>query len=94
MEPPKSRLDRKDRSKKAASVLVARVGQQLNRGGLCDHLARVHDRDRMSPFGHKSQIVRDEDHGETEFVAQLVEKFDDLLLHGDVERGRRLIGYD
>ena len=37
-------------------------------------------------------VVRDEDHGQTELALQLAQQQQDLHLHGGIERGRRLVG--
>ena len=47
---------------------------------------------RAATLRHDSEIVGDENHGEAEIALQLREKFEDLFLHGDVERGGRFIG--
>ena len=91
VEPPEGRLDREDRAEKPAGVFVARVGHQLDGRGLLDHLAGVHHRDGVGHLGHEGEVVGDEHHREAEFVAQLVEQFDDLLLNGDVEGGGGLV---
>src|SRR5437016_396428 len=42
----------------------------------------------------QSGVVRDEDHGKTQFFSQLSKHSDNFHLHGGVERGCRLIGDD
>jgi len=41
--------------------------------------------------GDDREIVRDKEHGEREFVAEIVEQVEDLLLDGDIERGSGLV---
>ena len=43
---------------------------------------------------HHREVVRDEQIGEAELVAQIGEQIDDRRLHGDVERGDRLVADD
>ena len=40
------------------------------------------------------EVVRDEDVGEAEVALQVLEQVEDLRLHGDVERGHRLVADD
>ena len=53
-----------------------------------------HDRDLLANVRGNPQVVSDEQHRQVESGAQLVEQIQHLLLHGDVERGDRLIGND
>src|SRR3712207_8524095 len=57
-----------------------------------DDLAAMHDRDAVADLRRDAQIVRDEQHGEAEAAADVVEELQHLRLHRDVERGDRLVG--
>ena len=74
-----------------------RVGVQrggihvARRAGLRDD-ARVHHRDSVGHRGGEVEIVGDEQQCDASASALLVEDRHHLLLRGDVERGRRLVG--
>ena len=53
--------------------------------------SRVHDGDAVSDLRDYREVVRDEEHGETELGAKFAEQFQNLGLDGDVERGRGLV---
>ena len=57
-----------------------------------DDLAGVHDRGAVADRGRQLQVVGDEEHGQAELAAQVVEDRHHLRLGGDVERGGRLVG--
>ena len=67
------------------------ICENLLGGALFDDLTGVHHGDRVSDLGHQSEIMRHENHCETQLLAQLVQEFYDLLLHGYVKRSSRLI---
>jgi len=52
-----------------------------------DQAAGVHDRDAIGHMRDDGEIVGDEEHRQSEFVAKFVEQVEDLLLDGDIERG-------
>src|SRR5208283_56301 len=54
--------------------------------------AGVHDGDAIGDVRNDGEIVRDEEHRQSEFVAKVVEQVEDLLLYGDIERGGGLVG--
>ena len=56
-----------------------------------DDFAGIHDRNVVGDVAHHGEIVRDEDHGEVQLVAQLEEQIEDLGLNGNVERGYGLV---
>jgi hypothetical protein len=55
-------------------------------------LARVHDRDPVAGLGHDAQVVRDQEEGEPERLAEPAEEEQDLELDGHVERRGGLVG--
>ena len=57
-----------------------------------DDLAGIHHRDAVAGLRDDAEVVGDEQHAHAEVVAQLQDQLQDLVLHGDVERGRRLVG--
>ena len=56
-----------------------------------DDAPRVHHVDLLRQSGDDTQVVGDPDDGHSQFVAQPLDKLDDLRLDGHVERGRRLV---
>src|SRR5436305_10300682 len=59
-----------------------------------DDLSRVHDRDAVGELEQEREVVRDEEDGEAEVPLQLLDLLEDLALHDDVERRRRLVEDD
>ena len=56
-----------------------------------DDAAAAHDGDAVGHVVDDREIVRDEEIGEAEFAAQIVEEIENLRLHRDVERRDRFI---
>ena len=52
----------------------------------------IRDGDAVRDLRNDAEIVRNKKQSKAEIAAQLREQFENLLLHGDVERGRWLIG--
>lgn len=73
---------------------MARVRQDLHRRSLFHDLAGVHHGHRVSDLGNEGKVVRDEHEGETELFLQFFQQVNDLFLHCDVERRRRLVRDD
>ena len=59
---------------------------------LLDDLAALHDADLVGDLADDPEIVGDEKHGHPETRLDVLEQFQDLRLHGDVERRRRFVG--
>ena len=59
---------------------------------LLDDLAGVHHGDLVGAPGHHAEVVGDEDHRHVAVALLVGEQVEDLGLHGDVERGRGLVG--
>ncbi len=55
-------------------------------------LSRVHDGDSCGDLGRDPGVVRDEQDGHAEFLLQTAQLQQDLHLHRDIERRRRLVG--
>ena len=66
--------------------------EHLGRRARLDDLPGVHDRDAVAGLGQHRQVVRDQDQGQAELAAQLLEQLEDLRLHHHVERRGRLVG--
>ena len=57
-----------------------------------DDLSLTHDDHVVGDAPHDVEIVGDEQHRHAEPFLQVLEQLEDLRLHGDVERRRRLVG--
>ena len=57
-----------------------------------DDLAAAHDVEALRPAADEADVVGDEHDRHAQAPLQVGEKVEDLGLHGDVERGRRLVG--
>jgi len=57
-----------------------------------DQVAGIHDGDAIGDVRDDGEIVRDEEHRQSEFVAQVVQQVENLLLNCDIERGGGLVG--
>jgi len=62
------------------------VAEDIPGQPLFHHLAILHDSDEVANLRGHPEIVRNEDDGETEALAQSGEKLQHLCLHGHVER--------
>lgn len=56
-----------------------------------DEAAGVHDSDAIGDASDNAEIVSNEEKAEAHFAAKAIEKFEDLLLDGDVERRGGLV---
>ena len=59
-----------------------------------DHLAGAHDDDAVAERANDFQVVADEQIGEPAPLLQIAQQVDDLALHGEIERRRRLVEQD
>ena len=57
-----------------------------------DDTAGVHDGDAIGDLRDDAEIMGDEEKRKIEFAPQVLQQFENLLLHGDVERGGGLVG--
>ena len=57
-----------------------------------DDPAGVHHRHLVGHLGDHAEIVRDQDDRHAGLLLQVAQQVEDLRLHGDVERGGRLVG--
>ena len=73
--------------------VLRRVEDVRDRARL-DDPARVHDRDPVAGLGQHPEVVGDQDQRQAELLAQALQQLQDLRLHDDVERRRRLVGDD
>ena len=73
---------------------MQRVIEQLVAIGELDNAAEIHHRHALTQVSHHRQIVRDEQIGQAEALAQVLEQVDDLGLDRHVERRHRLVADD
>ena len=82
------RLGRQQR----AGIRMLRRGEDSLDRPLLDDLALLHHADGVGELAHDAEVVGDEQHRHAEPRLQVLEQLEDLRLHGDVERGGRLVG--
>ncbi len=89
--PPRARLGRRDRVEQRLCVGVQRLlVNGLARSDLAE-LAEIHDADPVADLLDQGEVVRDEQIGEAELAAELLEEVEHLRLDQHVERGDRLV---
>ncbi len=76
---------------------LARVGidrrvEDLVEIAALDDQAVVHDQHPVGDLGDDAEVVGDQDRRQAAFAVEPLEQGEDLGLHGDVERRRRLVG--
>ena len=84
-------LELRQRAEQRLRVRVLRVVEQVERRALLDDPAGVHDDDVVGRLRDDAHVVGDDDHRHLVLVAEVLEQVEHLRLHGDVERGRRLV---
>ncbi len=73
-------------------VVVAGAQQDVLDGARLDDLAPVHDRDAVDEVGDDAHVVGHEQYAGAGVDGEAAQEVEDLGLHGDVERGGRLVG--
>ena len=71
---------------------MLRVGEHVGHRPRLDDLAALHDDHVVGDAAHDIEVVGDEQHRHADLRLQVLEQLQDLRLHGDVERRRRLVG--
>ena len=89
-----SSAEARRRLQESERVGVRGSGEHRARRTLFDDASGVHDCDAIGELRDHAEIVGDEDHRGAAVAAALAQQFENLRLHGDVERGRRLVGDD
>src|SRR5262245_35371827 len=84
----------RDRGHEARGVGMFRAGEELTGGRDLDDAAAIHDGDAIGVAGYDAEIVGDQDQRGAGLARQLLQQVEDLRLHGDVERGGRLVRDD
>ena len=86
------RGQRRGRGHQTLGVRVLRVLQDIQRRAGFHDLALVHHHDVLGALGGQTQVVGDEQHGGAQRIGEHAQVVENLLLHGHVERGGRLVG--
>src|SRR5438094_713688 len=73
---------------------MARRGEKVLRRALLDDAAAVKHRNVACKEARRTEVVRDEEVGEAEALAEVGEEVQHLGLDGDVERAHRLVQDD
>jgi hypothetical protein len=60
--------------------------------GVLDHLAGIHRDHPRARLGNDAEVVRDQHQRGVRGRGEVAQEFGGLRLHGDVERGGRLVG--
>src|SRR5215470_14905823 len=89
-----ARIRNRHRVEKRPGIRMQRVVEQLVAIGQLDDAAEIHHRDTLTEMPYDREIVGDEQVGETEARAQILEQVDDLRLDRHVERGHCLVAND
>ena len=76
----------------APGVGHLRVDQDLLARAVLDRAAGVHHQHVVGHLGDHAEVVGDDDDRGVELPLEVLQQVEDLGLHGDVERGGRLVG--
>src|SRR5215831_16879889 len=80
-----------NRLKQPLRVGMLRIVEDIHRRTDLYNLTGVHYRNIVGNFGNHSEIMRNQNHGEVELFAKVVEKVEDLRLDRDIQRSRWFI---
>ena len=80
------------RGEERSRIGMAGIGEHARGLPSLDDLSLAHDDHVVGDPPDDVEIMGDEQHRHAELGLQVFQELEDLRLHGDVERGRRLIG--
>src|SRR3954464_9785110 len=83
-------VEARDRPEQTPCVRVLRRAEDGVLVGVLDDPPGVHHGDGVGDLRHDAEVVRDHHDRRVELAAQALDQLEDLRLHGDVQRGRRL----
>ena len=89
---PRIGLQMRHAGDQAAGVGMLRIGQHLIDRRLLHLPAGIHDDDPLGHFRNRAHVVGNQDHGGIGLLLKLLQQVENLRLHGDVQRRRRLVG--
>ena len=84
--------EQRDRRSSASVYGCCGLVEDLVHGAALDDLAGVHHGDLVDHLRDHAEVVGDQEDRHPELLAQVLHQLEDLRLHGDVERGGRLVG--
>jgi len=73
---------------------MAGIAENVVDGAAFHDLALVDDHDLVGQIGDDAEIMGDQQHRQAELLAQILDQFQNLRLHRNVQRRRRFIGDD
>ncbi len=82
----------KGSSEQTLGIRMAGRAQDILDGSLLNDPSCVHDDDTVRNLGHDAEIMGDQQKRELELVTKACKQIKDLLLDGNIERGRGFIG--
>lgn len=88
---PPTLIDSGNGGQEVAGVRMQRILEQLFRAGLLDDSPLECDRYAIAHVSNDSEVVRDEEQGQSELASQRFQENQDLGLHRDIERGDRFV---
>jgi hypothetical protein len=71
---------------------VLHLPEEVTGRARLDQLPGVHHHDAIGAFRDNAKVVRDQQNGHIEPLAEVVQEIQDLLLDRDIKRGRWLVG--
>ena len=92
IRPRRRRIGLRLGGEQRARVRMLGRGEHALDLALLDDLAALHHADSVGELAHDAEIVGDEQHRHAEPRLRVLQQLQDLRLHRDVERGRRLVG--
>ena len=87
-----ARAQMRQRAQQAGRIGMQRPHQRVVDRGILDHLAGIHRDHARAGLGDDAEVVRDQHQRRVRGFAEVAQQFQNLRLHGDVERGGRLVG--
>ena len=87
-----ARAQMRQRAQQAGRIGMQRPHQRVVDRGILDHLAGIHRDHARAGLGDDAEVVRDQHQRRVRGLAEVAQQFQDLRLHGDVERRGRLVG--
>ncbi len=83
--------DRRERSCERFRVWMRGLVEHRFGGALLDDPARIHDRDPVGDLDEHGEVVRDEEHRESELPLEPLQQLEHLGLNHHIERGGGLV---
>ena len=83
---------RRNSAQQALRIRMSGCVEDIGFGAQFDQVPGVHHGDAIGNVRNNGEIVRDEEHRQSKFVAEIIEQIENLLLDGNIERGGGLVG--